>query len=138
ENSGDKFGYSVHYAGDIDQDGAPDVIVGAPYYDDGATSDCGKIYIFKGGSSMDTTHDWNHTGEQAGEHFGWSVGHALNIDGGWNMAVLAGAPHHDNGGDTDAGETEVLMIPEYGSIVIPIIVAIMLFARKRRKRTRRK
>ena len=96
ENNGDKFGYSVSYAGDLDDDGAPDLIVGVPYWDNGATSDCGQILVFKGGSSMDTTSDYVHNGTQANEHFGWSVSFALYIDGSTNYAVVVGAPHYDS------------------------------------------
>jgi tetratricopeptide (TPR) repeat protein len=65
ETNGDQFGFSVHAAGDIDEDGVPDVVVGAPYHDNGATTDAGIIYVFKGGSSMDSTYDYYFNGTQA-------------------------------------------------------------------------
>ncbi len=121
-------------AGDRDSDGVPDAIVGAPYYDDGATSDCGSVYIFEGGSSMDTTADWNHVGEQAGDHFGWSVSLAGNMNNGnYNMSVV-GAPHHDNGANTDAGEAEVLVIPEFSDMILPTAGMILSFVFGRRKK----
>ncbi|UCG70092.1 MAG: FG-GAP repeat protein, partial [Thermoplasmata archaeon] len=132
ENDGDKFGYSVHMAGDIDKDGAPDVIIGVPYWDNGATTDCGQILVFKGGSSMDTTADFVHNGTQANEHFGWSVGLACIMDGGNDNMVVVGGPHYD--GSTDIGEAEILYIPEYSTLMAPFVGTVILFAVYSRKR----
>jgi len=138
ENSGDKFGFSVHSAGDIGGDGLPDVVVGAPYYDNGALTDAGIVYIFNGSSSMDSTADYIHKGEQANEHLGWSVSLAGNMGGAYNNQVVTGAPDHDDGANTDAGEAEVLCISEHSTIVIPITAIVLLFIGVRRRRKRRK
>ena len=45
EATGDRFGYSVAIAGDVDGDGMDDVVAGAPRHDDGAT-DSGRAYVF--------------------------------------------------------------------------------------------
>jgi hypothetical protein len=135
ENGGDKFGFSVHGVGDIDLDSAPDVAIGAPYYDDGATTDAGIIYVYKGGSLMDATYDYFFKGTQANQHFGWSVGFALKLDGGSYNAILAGSPDYDDGSDTDAGEANAMvMIPEYSTVIIPLLVVIILFAFRRRRK----
>jgi hypothetical protein len=135
ESAADRFGYSVACAGDMDNDGKIDVIVGAPYWDDGATSNAGQILVFKGGSSMDTTADFVHNGTEANEHFGWSVSFAGKMDLGANSMVVVGSPHKD--GSTDIGEAEVLYIPEYSTIVIPVVGTFMIFAIFRRKRKRK-
>jgi hypothetical protein len=141
QSTGDKFGYSVHYAGDFGGDGVPDVIVGAPYFDDGATGDCGIIYVYNGSSSMDNIYDYYHIGEQANEHFGWSVGFSLNFNGSTNMSVVAGAPHKD--GSTDTGEAEVLwdsnavVIPEYSTIMVPVVGMIIFFSISKRNRKKK-
>ncbi|MBK6877637.1 MAG: FG-GAP repeat protein [Ignavibacteria bacterium] len=44
------FGYSVACAGDIDNDGYCDVIIGSPFYD-GGLADEGKVYLFYGSST---------------------------------------------------------------------------------------
>jgi hypothetical protein len=44
----DGFGWSVSHAGDVNNDGQDDIIIGAPYFDDGANTDAGKVYIFFG------------------------------------------------------------------------------------------
>jgi hypothetical protein len=48
------FGWSVAGAGDVNNDGRPDVIVGACTEDDGAIQDAGRAYVFApGGISVD-------------------------------------------------------------------------------------
>jgi hypothetical protein len=136
EADGDRFGFSVHGAGDVSGDGIPDVIVGAPYYDDGTTSDVGNVYIFYGGSSMDSTADYIHKGTQANMHFGWSVSLAVSMDGSSYAQVVVGGPHYDDGSEEDAGTAEVLymfVIPEYSTIAIPVFVILLFIALRRRK-----
>jgi hypothetical protein len=135
ENGGDKFGFSVHGVGDIDQDGKLDVAVGAPYYHNGATADAGIIYVYSGGSSMDSTYDYFFKGTQANQHFGWSVGLALKFDGGSYNAIIAGSPDYDDGSDTDVGEVKaMIIIPEYSTVVVPLLFVVVLFAFRRRRK----
>jgi len=139
--SGDKFGYSVSWAGNFSGDATVDVIVGAPYNDtaDGSITNAGAIYVFEGGASMDSTYDWYHYGEQANEHFGWSVSGVGDMNSDSYKDMAAGAPHHDDD-ETDDGEAEVLTIPEFPTPLLPIIGLILVpFAlrlRKRRKEER--
>ncbi|UCG69478.1 MAG: FG-GAP repeat protein, partial [Thermoplasmata archaeon] len=109
ENNGDKFGFSVNTADDINGDGTSDVIVSAPYYDDGGTTDAGRIYVFEGGTSMDNTFDWIHNGENAFDHFGWSVSYAGDVNGDDLIEIIVGAPNNDDGG-VDAGKVYLLTI----------------------------
>jgi hypothetical protein len=115
---GDKFGYSVSCAGDIDYDGNVDAIVGAPYYDDGSTTDCGSVYVLKGGSLMYNATRYMFKGSQAGEHLGWSVSFALNINGSTKNAVVTGAPHYNDGPDSDTGKAYLLYLDEILELVI--------------------
>jgi hypothetical protein len=73
------FGYSVSEAGDVNDDGYDDVIVGAYGY----SNYTGRSFIYLGGSSMDNNADVTMTGEASGNYFGWSVSGAgdLNSDG---------------------------------------------------------
>jgi hypothetical protein len=133
-NSGDEFGYSVSGAGDMDGDGVPDVIIGVPYWDNGATTDCGQVLIFKGGSSMDTTSDYVHNGTQANEHFGWSVSLSLKVEGGSINTVSVGAPHFDSG--SDSGRVEILnstVIDEFSITTIPVLMMIVIFMIRRKR-----
>jgi RNA polymerase subunit RPABC4/transcription elongation factor Spt4 len=96
----DRFGWNVSYAGDVNDDGVPDIIVGAPYNDssDGSKSDCGAAYIFFGYSGI-SSGDINAAsanvsiyGETAGDHFGWDVSDLGNVDSDTKDDVIIGAP----------------------------------------------
>ena len=60
-NSGDFFGHGISSAGDVNNDGYDDVIVGALDNDAGGT-DAGRAYIFFGGQNMDNVADIIFTG----------------------------------------------------------------------------
>ena len=61
EAAGDRFGISVHSAGDVNGDGDPDVIVGA-YLSDSGGMDAGRAYVFYGGPGADSVPDLVLTG----------------------------------------------------------------------------
>jgi hypothetical protein len=148
EGAGDKFGYSVHYAGDIDGDGDPDVIVGAPYFTNGSKTDCGAFYIFCGGSDIDATEEYKNEGEYAYDHFGWSVSYAGDLNGDNVNETLCGAPHYNTqAGETPSSSSDAgkayghsrFIIPEFSDSLLPITGIIALFVvLKARSRKRRK
>ena len=85
EAQGDYFGVSVAGAGDVDNDGYDDVIVGAYYYDNYT----GRAYVYPGsaGGAL-TTASAVLTGNP-GAHFGVSVAGAGDIDGdGYDDVVI--------------------------------------------------
>jgi hypothetical protein len=77
--SGDRFGNSVSAAGDVDNDGYDDVIVGA-YNSEVST---GKSYLYKGGATPDDSEDITYKGEGSGNFYGreMSVIGDINSDG---------------------------------------------------------
>jgi len=96
----DQLGASVASAGDVNADGYPDVIIGAPFHD-GAGVDAGMVMVCAGPSG-----DVLHTilGQSAGERFGTSVAGIGDMDGDGKDDVLIGAPYADKGFGVDTGE----------------------------------
>jgi hypothetical protein len=135
---GDKFGYSVGSA-DLGSDIYKDILIGAPYNDtiDGSKSDAGAIYIVNGSASLSgviESANCTKYGENANDHFGWSVSNALDVNDDNYGDVIVGAPHYDYGGESDAGKAYVLtIIPEYPNPLIPMIGLFLIFALVRLK-----
>ena len=92
---GDQLGLSIECAGDVDADGRPDVIAGAP----GATGGRGAALVFSGrdGKLLLTL-----TGETRGDTFGRRVAGAGDADGDGHADLLVGASLADPQG-TDSG-----------------------------------
>jgi hypothetical protein len=96
------FGRSVSSAGDVNGDGYSDVIVGAPFYDKGATDE-GAAFIYHGSASgIDTTASDTLESNQASAEFGYSVASAGDVNGDGYSDVIVGAIYYDNG-QTDEG-----------------------------------
>ncbi|MCD4657551.1 MAG: choice-of-anchor D domain-containing protein [Planctomycetes bacterium] len=102
-SSGDKFAYSVASAGDVNDDGFDDIIIGAPY-NDSNTEDSGSVYIIFG------KHNWSSqayavnanvkfVGRRKRDNFGLSVSSAGDINNDGFADVIIGAPGDDDGGD---------------------------------------
>ena len=64
------FGWSVAGAGDLDQDGSPDILVGAPYTSVGETSVQGRVFAFSGRTGK-LLYALTDPFPRAGEGFGW-------------------------------------------------------------------
>ncbi|MCB0727844.1 MAG: FG-GAP repeat protein [Ignavibacteriae bacterium] len=79
ESADNQFGNSVSGAGDINNDGFQDFIVGANFFG-GAR---GKIYVYFGGSTIDNVPDLTFEGLTQGENCGYRVSSAgdVNNDG---------------------------------------------------------
>lgn len=80
------FGAAVSTAGDLNDDGFDDVLVGA-FYNTYAT---GKAYVYYGGSLMDDIPDLMMTGEQYNNYFG-TVSSAGDVNNDGFLDVLDGA-----------------------------------------------
>jgi len=96
------FGWSLAGAGDLNGDGYSDVVVGAYGY----SGESGKVYVFYGGSPMDSVPDVQITSSWDSIRFGYSVAGAGDIDNNGYDDLLIGADGDDSGG-VDAGKVFV-------------------------------
>ncbi|MFC1455076.1 FG-GAP-like repeat-containing protein [Candidatus Undinarchaeota archaeon] len=96
----DYFGNSVASAGDVNNDGYSDVIVGAKDADPASETNSGLVYIFYGSSSgipsmLATDANVTLNGWDDGDYFGTSVASAGDVNNDGYDDVIVGAPNAD-------------------------------------------
>ncbi|HEX2880921.1 MAG TPA: FG-GAP-like repeat-containing protein, partial [Polyangiaceae bacterium] len=85
------FGYAVAGAGDVNNDGFDDVIVGAYQYDEGQSNE-GAAFVYHGGESGPTVAPaWTGQMNQIGSFFGFSVAGAGDVNNDGFDDVIVGA-----------------------------------------------
>ncbi len=98
---GDLYGQSVASAGDVNDDGYADVIIGSPLYAETAGGDkIGAAFIYRGSNTgIDSeTYEVKLTSKK-GSNFGAAVSSAGDVNGDGYDDVVIGAPkHHDPDG----------------------------------------
>jgi len=97
-------GWSVGGAGDVDNDGFPDVIVGAIGADPGGRVDAGSAYVYSGATGALLLQ---FEGTAASDEFGISVAGAGDVDNDGHADLIVGAHRANPGGRTDAGSAYV-------------------------------
>ena len=122
DQAGDNAGWSVSAAGDVNGDGLADIIVGAPFGDNGG-ADSGEAYVIFGKTTGFETIDLTNLavgsagfiiqGDATGDHAGWSVASAGDVNGDGFADIIVGAPGNNNTRDgaasvIDAGEAYVI------------------------------
>jgi len=96
------FGYAVGTAGDVNGDGYADIVIGAPYYDNGEASE-GMAFVYHGSpAGLSPTPGWTDEGDQLDAVLGCAAGTAGDVNGDGFIDIVVGAPHYDNG-ETDEG-----------------------------------
>ena len=92
---GDAFGRSIHSAGDVNVDGKPDLMIGAPFYDDGAKKDSGAIFIMAESGNLSNGSTRVLTGSFAGDKLGSIVNIGGDINNDANSDLITTAPGMD-------------------------------------------
>lgn len=108
--AGDRTGQSVAGAGDVNRDGFPDVVVGAPGSNLGGAYQGGAVFVQSrvesaAGSSIPVL--MNIRGTEAGAQLGWSVSGAGDVNGDGRDDIIAGTPFSSPGGVSQAGSAFV-------------------------------
>lgn len=100
-NSGDELGVSVSYAGDINNDGIDDLIVGAQFSDPNGVRSAGESYVIFGSdggfsrsfdlSSLDGSNGFSIHGTDANNYVGSSVSNAGDVNNDGIDDIILGA-----------------------------------------------
>jgi|GEM_PF-1404379 len=102
ENAGDYAGYSVSSAGDINNDGYNDLLVGAPL-ENSDGSNAGATYLLYGEINLTgvvnfSSADVKFTGEAAEDYAGYVVSNAGDVNGDGKADILIGSIYESTGG----------------------------------------
>jgi hypothetical protein len=94
------FGASVSGAGDADGDGKADFFIGAPNALPGGLAAAGSTYLYSGATGALL---YQKNGAAIGDHLGYQVAGAGDVDGDGKADFIVGAPQANPGGLADAG-----------------------------------
>ena len=117
EEAEDWAGYKVASAGDVDGDGCDDLLIGAPYNDEGGEW-AGAAYLMYGpvhGTISLSDADAKLIGEEADNETGLQGLSAGDVNGDGCDDLLVGAPYNDEGGEW-AGAAYLMYGPVHGTI----------------------
>jgi hypothetical protein len=111
EEPGDEFGFSIAGAGDVNNDGYDDIIIGA-YRNDDRGTDSGKAYLYLGSATGPSTNPaWTDSGKP-GDRFGDVVASAGDFNGDGINELLIGSPQNDDAW-SNAGKISLYTQPDY-------------------------
>ena len=91
------FGYQVRNAGDLNGDGVPDIVVGAPF-DSTRGLNAGRAFVWFGGSELTGDPDLILEPANGGDYFGFAVAGVGDVDNDGFDDLAIGAPWAARGG----------------------------------------
>ncbi|MGH9870683.1 MAG: thrombospondin type 3 repeat-containing protein [Candidatus Polarisedimenticolia bacterium] len=119
--AGAAFGSVVAGAGDVNDDGFDDLLVGAPFYDGGQTDE-GRAYLFLGSAAgVSAVPVWTMEADQVGALAGASVAGAGNMNGDARADIVVSAPGYDND-QSGEGRLYVFLGTTGGASIDPVMV----------------
>lgn len=89
--AGEVFGWRITSAGDLNKDGAPDIVVGAPYKDVGANPSQGQAFVFNGADGK-VLYILNNPAPKPYSGFGYVLVKGPDVDEDSAAEILVGAP----------------------------------------------
>jgi len=101
-----QLGYSVSTAGDVNNDGHDDVIIGAPTWDFGHVEEGAAFLYLSDGTGLSYSYAWLFQSNQDSAHLGTAVSNAGDLNDDGYDDVVIGAIDYDNG-LTDQGRVFV-------------------------------
>ncbi len=96
QSGGAAFGWCVAAIGDMNKDGAQEILVSAPYTTVGNVSVQGRVYVFNG-KDGEPLYILDDPQPLAGEVFGWRLASGGDINKDGVPDILVGAPYKDVG-----------------------------------------
>lgn len=129
-SGGDRFGFGVGRAGDVNGDGYDDLVVGAYYYGNGQSRE-GQVCIYYGSDTgVAATAEWTYESDQANAYLGESVYGAGDVNGDNVADIVIGMRGYDNSesdeggalvfyGVSDGPATPVLKTPVDSASAVP-------------------
>jgi len=102
ENSSNHFGNSVSCAGDFNNDGFDDIIIG-DFCNHVKGTNTGRAYLYFGGLSLDSIPDLIFDGEASLNNFGQAVACAGDVNKDGYSDIMIGAPGYENDNEDRIG-----------------------------------
>ncbi len=102
----DTFGWSVAGADDLNNDGTPDILIGAPYTNVDPHRILGRVHAISG-RDLSLLYTIDAPEPQAGSVFGWHIASGGDINKDGIADILVGAPYKDVQSNRAQGEAYV-------------------------------
>ena len=117
------YAWTIDSAGDVNKDGYGDVVISAPFYDDGESNE-GKGYLYfssPGGFLSEPVYTIQSNQQDA--QLGWAINTAGDVNGDGIDDIIVGARDFDSGGMDNNGRVTVYygQIDAVARILLPLL-----------------